>query len=305
MSRRRLTAVLALTVSTALIWPAPSPANHTRTIATVSAKVKSQRATDLWTVELRWTATCLNVAEGKEAVFNGQLYLVDADSGERTSVGGVVSRPDPSTSGSRETYVAAIARPQRLVPQLVISCYETFPQDGGPATTATGDAVIIPARFGGGGSGGGGGGSGGGGGGGAGEPVGSGGCRAALLGTNGPDELTGSNGSEIIIGFGARDRILGRSGNDCLIGGTGSDRLEGGDGSDRLTGGTGSDVLIDRQGFNAYDAGRGNDFVNARNGVRELVRCGPGRDRARADRRDRIRSCERIIQRLIPRSHRG
>ena len=155
MSRRRLTAVLALTVSTALIWPAPSPANHTRTIATVSAKVKSQRATDLWTVELRWTATCLNVAEGKEAVFNGQLYLVDADSGERTSVGGVVSRPDPSTSGSRETYVAAIARPQRLVPQLVISCYETFPQDGGPATTATGDAVIIPARFGGGGSGGG------------------------------------------------------------------------------------------------------------------------------------------------------
>jgi Ca2+-binding RTX toxin-like protein len=132
------------------------------------------------------------------------------------------------------------------------------------------------------------------GGGGAGEPVGGRGCEAALIGTNGPDTLRGGDDHEIIVGFGAGDRMLGRNGHDCLIGGTGGDRLVGGDGSDRLTGGTGRDVLIDTRGFNAYDAGSGNDYVNARNGVRELVRCGAGRDRARADRRDRVRSCERL-----------
>jgi hypothetical protein len=279
----------------ALIWPAASPADHTRTIATVSAKVTAQRSTDVWVVELRWTATCLNVADGKDTVFEGDLFLVDEETGERTSAGGVVSSgPSRSFSGSRETFVAAIARPQRLRPELTIGCYETFPQDGGPDTTVNGEPVLIPRRFGGSSGGGGGSGGSGGGGGGPGEPVGRDGCLTALLGTNSPDTLTGGGEDEIIVGFAARDRIKGRAGSDCLIGGTGGDRLEGEDGSDRLTGGSGSDVLIDTKGFNAFDAGAGNDYVNARNGRRELVRCGSGRDRARVDRRDRLRSCERI-----------
>ena len=76
-------------------------------------------------------ATCLNVGEGKETVFNGSLFLVNEETGERIEVGGVVSRPAPTTSGSRETYVAAIARPQRLRPELKIGCYESFPKTEG------------------------------------------------------------------------------------------------------------------------------------------------------------------------------
>ena len=155
--------------------------------------------------------------------------------------------------------------------------------------------MTIPPRFGGSGSGGGG--SGGGGDYGSGdptEPLGTGGCLKALVGTNGPDTLTGDSDNEVIFGFDAADRIRGDRGHDCLIGGQGGDRLEGEAGRDRLTGGTGNDVLIGGPDVNAYDAGPGKDFVSARNGKRELVRCGPGRDRARVHRRDRLRSCERV-----------
>jgi hypothetical protein len=42
----------------------------------------------------------------------------------------------------------------------------------------------------------------------------------------------------------------------------------------------------------------GNDLVHARDGVRDEVSCGPGRDRVLADRRDRIaRDCERVSRR--------
>jgi hypothetical protein len=40
-------------------------------------------------------------------------------------------------------------------------------------------------------------------------------------------------------------------------------------------------------------SGRGDDRVRARNHERELIRCGPGRDRATVDRSDRVRGCER------------
>ena len=95
-------------------------------------------------------------------------------------------------------------------------------------------------------------------------------------------------------GLGGKDLIRGRDDDDCLIGGSGKDRLLGGPGHDRLTGGTGADVLVGGSGVNRYDAGAGNDVVNARNGRAELVSCGSGRDRARVDRSDRTRSCERV-----------
>ena len=98
----------------------------------------------------------------------------------------------------------------------------------------------------------------------------------------------------MIFGFGGNVRIRGRRDHDCLIGGSGNDRLYGERGNDRLTGGRGRDVLVGGRGRNAYDAGPREGLVNARNGKRELVRCGRGRDRARVDRRDRVRSCERV-----------
>jgi hypothetical protein len=285
---------LACVALLALIWPAASSAEP-RVSATVSALVKERRSTDNWTVELSWTASCQGVSAGKTPVYNGELYMVDLDTGERHHAGGVVDTSGQrSVSGKRDWYVTARRREQHLRPEFTIDCYEQFPQLGGPTITVTGNPVTIPPAFGGrrGGSGGGGGGDYG-----TGDPtapLGAGGCINALLGTNGADTLTGGSDGDVIIGFSGNDRIRGDSDHDCLIGGKGNDRLDGEPGSDRLTGGRGKDVLVGGPGVNAYDAGPGNDYVNARNGTRELVRCGRGRDRARVDRRDRARSCERL-----------
>jgi len=294
MSRRTIVLVGCIAL-VALAWPAASPADHITTSATVSAAVKERRSTDWWAVEISWIATC-NGAKPGTAWFDGALHLVDEDTGERIDAGGVPHTSGERTvSGQRTWFVSARKRPRRLKPELTIGCYENFPLHGGRDVTVSGNAVIIPPSFGRGGGGSGGGGrNGGGGGGDPTEPLVADGCVNAVLGTNLADRLTGSEGGDVIIGFGARDRLRGLSGHDCLIGGTGNDWLDGGLGDDRLTGGRGNDVLIDEHGVNAFDAGPGNDYVNARNGKREPVRCGPGRDRARVDRRDRVRGCERV-----------
>jgi hypothetical protein len=40
-------------------------------------------------------------------------------------------------------------------------------------------------------------------------------------------------------------------------------------------------------------AGAGDDRVNAKNGKRETIDCGAGKDVARADKRDRLKGCEK------------
>ena len=59
--------------------------------------------------------------------------------------------------------------------------------------------------------------------------------------------------------------------------------LVGCDPPDRLDGGGGRDVL---------NGGHGNDVIDARDGRRDLVRCGPGIDLALVDPRDVVRGCE-------------
>lgn len=287
----KLPALVAAIVSLVLIWPAPSSADHIVTSATVEARLKARKSTDFWVVELSWTAGCTGAAPGT-AWFDGELYLVDLDTGERIHAGGVVSTSgERLISGRRDWFVSSRARSARLMPELTIHCYENFPLHGGREVVVTGSSVILPQRFGGSGGGGGGGGSG------SGDPtapLASGGCVAALVGTNGPDTLRGGGAGEVIFGFGGKDRIESGGGHDCLLGDEGNDVLRGQLGNDRLTGGAGGDVLVGGPGVNAYDAGPGPDFIDARNGKRELVRCGSGRDRARVDRRDRVRDCERV-----------
>ncbi len=60
--------------------------------------------------------------------------------------------------------------------------------------------------------------------------------------------------------------------------------IRGGPGNDRLRAGGLTDSLI---------GGTGNDTFLARNGHRDIVRCGPGRDTARVDRIDTVEGCER------------
>lgn len=294
MSSRRLVQLVVCTIALALVLPAVSRAHHIRTIATVSAQLKERKSANTWIVEIMWTASCQGASN---PTYNGNLFLVDTETGARTHVGGVVdSSGRQAVSGQLETYVSAIERAQYLKPEIKINCNDSFPLDGAPEITVTGNVVIIPPLFG----------SGGGGGGGAGgagddygsgdptAPLGAGGCGPVIVGTNGPDTLTGDDAGEVVFAFDGNDTVKGRRGHDCLIGQKDNDRLEGGPDSDRLTGGRGSDILIGGPGLNAYDAGPGNDYVSARNGKRELVRCGPGHDRVRADRRDRLRNCERV-----------
>lgn len=90
-----------------------------------------------------------------------------------------------------------------------------------------------------------------------------------LIGTNGPDLLRGSKGPDKILGLGANDRLYGLAGNDVIDGGPGADKMFGGTGNDRL---------------------------QARDGTRDLVDCGPGRDTAVIDNIDVVKSCE-IVKR--------
>ncbi|HEX6116592.1 MAG TPA: acetylxylan esterase [Solirubrobacterales bacterium] len=81
------------------------------------------------------------------------------------------------------------------------------------------------------------------------------------------------------------DRLKGTAGGDRLRGGAGNDKLSGKDGDDCLNGGKGKDRV---------SAGDGDDTVKARDGKRDRVNCGKGNgDVVSADRRDRVRGCER------------
>jgi hypothetical protein len=166
----------------------------------------------------------------------------------------------------------------------------------------------------------------------AGETDGVGGFEV-LVGGRGADVLRGAAGDEVLDGGEGADALRGRGGDDALFGGIGADRLSGNAGDDRLygdpaqgddyytpiirllpdrlDGGAGDDVLSDTGGRNTYRGGPGADLleggvgrdlmlggagrdrVRARGGGRDDVRCGPGRDSARTDRRDSRRSCER------------
>jgi 3',5'-cyclic AMP phosphodiesterase CpdA len=121
--------------------------------------------------------------------------------------------------------------------------------------------------------------------------------RDCLLGGPGADRLLGNPGDDRLVGGAGADRLFGGPGGDRLLGGAGGDRLVGGPGRDRVVGGSRRDLLVGGPGRDRLVAGPGSDLVRARDGVRDLVRCGPGkRDVAIVDRRDRVRGCE-IVRR--------
>jgi Ca2+-binding RTX toxin-like protein len=114
-----------------------------------------------------------------------------------------------------------------------------------------------------------------------------------MLGLGGNDALDGGTGNDNIDGGAGNDSLKGGAGSDSLTGGPGNDRLDGGAGNDKLAGSGGADTLIGGRGKDSMNGGPGNDVVDARDGVAELVRCGSGRDRVKADRKDRLNSCEK------------
>ncbi len=115
-----------------------------------------------------------------------------------------------------------------------------------------------------------------------------------LIGQTGDDRLNGDAGADRLFGGDGRDKLVGGFGRDLLAGGAGNDVLSGGSDRDELFGEGGNDVLRAGDGRNLLDGGSGNDHLEARNGERDDVRCGRGRDRAVVDRVDRVSGCESI-----------
>jgi plastocyanin len=132
-----------------------------------------------------------------------------------------------------------------------------------------------------------------------------------LNGTAKGDKISGLGGDDVIFGLGGNDLLDGGAGNDKIDGGKGNDTLKGGAGNDSLTGGDGNDVLVGGAGKDKLNGGRGsdkltgnggkdslvggpgNDSINAKDGVAETVKCGPGRDKVKADRKDKLSGCEK------------
>jgi hypothetical protein len=98
--------------------------------------------------------------------------------------------------------------------------------------------------------------------------------------------IIGTSKGEYLAGGGHDDVIFGMGGNDTLLGGAGDDRIYGGPGNDVITGGSGADHLF---------GGPGSDTIYAADGERDVVNCGPGKDRAVVDAVDIVVNCEVVV----------
>jgi hypothetical protein len=130
-------------------------------------------------------------------------------------------------------------------------------------------------------------------------------CGATCYGDSGDNTLTGTNGKNTIHAKGGGDDVKGRRGKDVLHGGGGGDALAGGAGFDFIEGGSGSDWLNGNRGNDrlrgvedptfsstAHQKTRkvevligesGNDTFRAKDGKKDIIRGGPGRDIAYVD----------------------
>ena len=125
-----------------------------------------------------------------------------------------------------------------------------------------------------------------------------------IRGARGRDQIEARAGADCVSGGGGADRLAGQKGRDRVSGGAKKDRLSGGDGRDRLAGNAGNDRLAGNAGNdrltggggrNRYLGGTGNDRIFARNGKADRIGCGRGRDRVRADAKDRVAGdCENV-----------
>lgn len=104
-----------------------------------------------------------------------------------------------------------------------------------------------------------------------------------LLGGKGTDKVYGEDGDDALDGKSGNDTLVGGPGDDVLRGGSGRDRLAGNGGSDTLRGGSDNDHLTGGSRKDRLEGEGGNDTLIARDGVRDVVRGGPGTDKARID----------------------
>ena len=111
-----------------------------------------------------------------------------------------------------------------------------------------------------------------------------------FTGNDGPNDVQlRSEAADIVRGMGGNDRIDAANGNDQLDGGAGDDTILGGGGDDVIVGGPGTDSLAgEGSGSGQFTSVPGNDTIDARDGVREQLNCGPGADTALVDALDLV-----------------
>ena len=97
--------------------------------------------------------------------------------------------------------------------------------------------------------------------------------------------IVGTAKGDYLAGGGHDDLIIGLAGNDTILGGAGDDVLNGGRGNDVITGGAGADRIF---------GGPGSDWIDAADGERDVVDCGPGMDHAIVDAVDIVHNCESV-----------
>lgn len=293
MRARRAGFLSTAAIACLLVLPASGSGHHVRVSASVAAHVE-RSGSDSWRAQVTFSVYCQGAGPGG-ASFYGNLNMIDVDTGETVYLGGI-----SGASGTTSQLFHSTDRWRRFAPVLEVSCSDDATRHGSETIEVAGGTVLIPPRLGTGGGGGGSGGGGGGGGAGSGssdptEPLRPGGCLALVVGSEAADTLSGAAIAEVVLALGGDDDVRGAGGHDCLVGGPGRDNVRGEAGSDRLAGGPGGDRLFGGPGVNAYDAGPGRDFIDAGNAKGELVHCGPGRDRVRADRGDVLRGCEVVV----------
>ena len=102
-------------------------------------------------------------------------------------------------------------------------------------------------------------------------------------GTSGDNLMYGTNGADKVYGLGGSDLMYALEGNDLMYGGFGNDYVYGRGGYDNL---------YDRRGYDEISGGYGNDYINVKDGRRDRVWCGPGRDSFTTDSLDVVSDCE-------------
>jgi Ca2+-binding RTX toxin-like protein len=135
--------------------------------------------------------------------------------------------------------------------------------------------------------------------------------NSILIGLGGNDRLLGRRGDDILLGGDGNDILTGYQGTDLLDGGMDDDQLDGGYGLDILFGGAGNDALnggrdSDRDGrddlldgedgHDRLRGGSGEDILMGGNGDDDLdgqydsdtLEGGPGLDRLRKDKKDKV-----------------
>jgi Ca2+-binding RTX toxin-like protein len=119
------------------------------------------------------------------------------------------------------------------------------------------------------------------------------------VGTDGPDTLNGTSGFDYLDARQGNDQLYGHErydtldgdaydvhdtstdGNDRLAAGRGSDELYGYGGNDRFLGRSGGDLIFaeessENEGEDVIRGEEGNDWILARDGVKDTIGCGTG-----------------------------